>query len=142
MTDQPPPAVDPTPTEPGTQPGPDRTILVAEDEHVTARLIEVQLQRAGYRVAIASNGLQALRLLFTEKPLLLLLDLQMPLLSGFDVLNRLKDMAPPRPKVIVLSAESDSVDVKKALTLGANDYMVKPFNAQDLLTRVKRQLGE
>jgi two-component system, OmpR family, alkaline phosphatase synthesis response regulator PhoP len=75
----------------------------------------------------------------TVRPAVLVLDLMMPKLTGFDVLARLREMA-VRPRVIVLSARGREEDVMRAFDLGADDYMAKPFSPQELLARITRLL--
>ncbi len=115
------------------------TVVVADDDAVTATLIEKQLQKLGYRVFTASNGQAAVRAVLAEKPHLLLLDLSMPGMTGFDVLERLNSLASiQRPRVLVMSSDRDAQDVQRALSLGAADFLAKPFKPEDLLARVNR----
>jgi CheY-like chemotaxis protein len=115
------------------------TVVVADDDAITSKLIERQLEKLGYRVVIAGNGQAAVRAVMGEKPSLLLLDISMPGMTGFDVLERLKSMTGfPRPKVLVMSSGRDSEDVQRALELGADDFLAKPFKPDDLLTRIHR----
>jgi two-component system KDP operon response regulator KdpE len=116
-----------------------RTIVVAEDDAVTARLVEGTLEAAGFRLVMAPNGQAAMRAVLSEKPDVLILDLEMPGMGGFDVLQRLNMLtAMPRPKVLVMSTDREVGDITRALELGADDYLAKPFQAQDLLARVNR----
>jgi DNA-binding response OmpR family regulator len=115
------------------------TVVVADDDEVTSTLVERQLEKLGYRVVTAANGQAALRAVLAEKPSLLLLDISMPGMTGFDVLERLKSLTSfPRPKVLVMSSGRDAEDVKRALDLGADDFLGKPFKPEDLLARVHR----
>ena len=116
-----------------------KTVVVADDDPVTLKLVESQLEAAGFRPVVAVNGQAALRAVMSEKPDVLILDLSMPGLDGFDVLERLNMLSSfPRPKVLVVSAGRDAEDVKRALTLGADDYLAKPFKPEVLLARVAR----
>jgi CheY-like chemotaxis protein len=115
------------------------TVVVADDDAVTAKLIEAQLGKLGHRVFTASNGQAAVRAVLAEKPDLLLLDLSMPGMTGFDVLERLNSLTSiQRPRVLVMSSDREAADVQRALTLGAEDFLAKPFKPEDLLARVNR----
>lgn len=115
------------------------TVVVADDDAITAKLVQAQLGKMGYRVVTVANGQAALRAVLAEKPNLLLLDLSMPGMTGFDVLERLKSLTTfPRPKVLVMSSDREAEDVKRALDLGADDFLAKPFKPEDLLARVHR----
>jgi DNA-binding response OmpR family regulator len=89
---------------------------------------------------LAFDGVEALASLEQNRPEVLILDLMMPKLGGFDLLSRLRDREGPRPRVIVLSARGREEDVTRAFDLGADDYVTKPFNPQELLARVARLL--
>lgn len=115
------------------------TVVVADDDAVTAKLIEKQLQKLGYLVFTAPNGQAAVRAVLAEKPHLLLLDLSMPGMTGFDVLERLNSLASiQRPRVLVMSSDREAGDVQRALSLGAEDFLAKPFKPEDLVARVNR----
>jgi len=121
------------------QEAPNKTVVVADDDAVTTRLVEATLQAAGFKVITAPHGQAALRAVLSEKPAVLILDLGMPGMSGFDVLERLNTVTSvPQLKVLVMSADREAADVQRALDLGAADYLAKPFMPQDLLARVKR----
>lgn len=116
-----------------------RTVVVADDDAVTTTLVETTLHAVGYRMIVAVNGQAAMRAVLSEKPKVLILDLGMPGMDGFDVLERLNMLTSlPRPKVLIMSAGRDAADVKRALDLGADDFLAKPFKPQDLIARVKR----
>lgn len=90
-------------------------------------------------MVIAGNGQAAVRAVIAEKPSLLLLDISMPGMTGFDVLERLNSLTGfQRPKVLVMSSGRDSEDVQRALELGADDFLGKPFKPEDLLARIHR----
>jgi len=117
------------------------TILLAEDEPQTAQLIEFKLKQAGFEVVHAVDGEQALALVTTTLPVLIILDGLMPVMDGFEVLRRLKEN--PRLKhipVLMLTARSRDKDVVSGLELGAADYMIKPFSPAELLARVRKIL--
>lgn len=118
---------------------PNRTVVVADDDAVTARLVEATLQGAGFHLVVAPNGQAALRAVISFKPWVLILDLGMPGMSGFEVLERLNMLTSlPRPKVLVMSADREVDDIQRALDLGADGYIAKPFKPQDLIMRVNR----
>jgi DNA-binding response OmpR family regulator len=114
-------------------------ILVAEDEPDIRRLLEIMLTRAGFRVAIASNGREALDLFEAEQPSLVILDVAMPELGGWDVLIHIRQNSDAR--VLMLSARGLETDQVRGLNLGADDYMTKPFGNAQLVARVRSLLG-
>jgi CheY-like chemotaxis protein len=120
-----------------------KTLLVAEDEPVIAELIQTILERAGYRVIVARNGQSALELIRRDQPAAAIVDVNMPLMDGFEVLSSLAANPPTSmPRTLVLTARMALGDVEKAIALGASDYLAKPFTDMTLLRRVGRLLGE
>ncbi len=116
-------------------------ILIADDEPHIRRILQFLLEQAGYRVAAASDGREALDLLAREHPDLVLLDVMMPHLDGFSVLQRLReDRETQRLPVIMLTARDESSARVKGLKGGANDYVAKPFDHEELLARVANML--
>ena len=115
-------------------------VLIAEDDPDVLHIIDPRLQAAGWRTTLAFDGQQALQAISKEAPDVVLLDLMMPKLTGFDVLARLREMPPPRPRVIVMSARGREEDVTRAFDLGADDYITKPFSPQELTARIARLL--
>lgn len=118
------------------------TILVVDDEPAIVQVIRDRLEREGYGVRAAGDGRSALVAVEQELPDLMILDLMLPDLDGFEVLRRLRqggEAAGALP-VIVLTARDDDVDVVVGLELGADDYIVKPFNPRELLARVRAVL--
>lgn len=112
-------------------------ILVVEDERDIAALVGYHLTKEGYRVRTAGSGPEALEELVRSRPDLIVLDLMLPGLSGFDLLGELRR----RPEVaetpvIVLTARRDEIDRIKGLELGADDYVTKPFSPQELVLRI------
>lgn len=103
-----------------------KTILVVEDDRFYGNICKVKLAKAGYNVAVMSNGSWALKAVAEKKPDLILLDLVMPEMDGFETLKTLKDNPDSANiPVIVLSNLGQPEDIKKAMGLGAVDYMVK-----------------
>ncbi len=123
-------------------PGAAGTILVVDDEPDTVDLLRVTLSEEGFRVLSASDGHEALALLEREVPSLILLDMMMPGLSGFDVLEALgRDHEKARIPVVVLSARGDEASMRRGLALGARRYISKPFELRALVAEVRRQLA-
>jgi len=116
-------------------------ILVVDDEESILVPLEFLLKKAGHEVALARTGEEALEALGRGAFDLLVLDLMLPGLDGFAVLERLQPL-PRRPKVLVLTARGREADRAKAEALGAEAFMAKPFGIQDLLAQVERLLEE
>jgi len=113
-------------------------ILVADDEPGIASAVAYALRREGFEVMVAADGEQALAAVASFQPHVLLLDVMMPKLSGFDVCRRLT--AEGRPGIILLTVKNDIVDKVLGLELGADDYMTKPFDIRELLARTNALL--
>lgn len=109
-------------------------VLVAEDEAEIADILMAYLKRSGLRVAHAADGRQALGLHRTLKPDLVLLDIQMPLLDGWQVLSEIRHRGDT--PVILLTAMEQDVDKLMGLRIGADDYVVKPFNPAEVVARI------
>ena len=116
-----------------------RRILVVDDEPAVLELIELRLDLAGYRVAVARDGYEAMKRLAEIRPDAMVLDINMPRLDGFGVLRQLAQMK-AMPPTMVLTARNAPDDVKAAIALGARDFLAKPFKDEQLLTRVARLL--
>jgi two-component system phosphate regulon response regulator PhoB len=118
-------------------PAPER-ILVVDDEPEIVALVAYHLAKAGFRVATASNGQEALELARRERPSLIVLDLMLPGLSGFDVLEQLRaDESMRETAVLMLTARREEPDRIRGLSLGADDYLTKPFSPAELVLRVQ-----
>ena len=118
-----------------------RLVLIADDDEDIVRFIEVNLRLEGFEVAISVDGEAALQAAHELMPDLILLDVMMPKVDGFEVCQRLR--ADPRTKhmsIIMLTAKSLSADKVLGLTSGADDYMIKPFDPIELIARVKSSL--
>jgi two-component system phosphate regulon response regulator PhoB len=112
-------------------------ILVVDDEPDIVALIAYHLAKAGYRVSTAATGADALQAARDERPRLVVLDLMLPGISGFDVLEQLRATATPRDvAVLMLTARAEEADRIHGLSLGADDYLTKPFSPQELVLRV------
>src|SRR5688500_16340751 len=126
---------------PDRQAQPGDRILVVDDEPDIIALVAYHLARAGYRVSTASTGMEALHAAREEQPALVVLDLMLPELSGFQVLERMRaDGALADIPVLMLTARRDEPDRVQGLSLGADDYLVKPFSPQELVLRVRNIL--
>lgn len=118
-------------------------ILIADDEPNIVLSLEFLMRRAGYEVEIVDNGEDALARAAGHPPDLMLLDVMLPRLSGFEVCQRLRAMPACRTlPIIMLTAKGRDGEVSKGLALGATAYITKPFSVQDLVGQVKRILGE
>jgi DNA-binding response OmpR family regulator len=115
-----------------------KTILVAEDQQTISNLIEYKLKNSGYDVIIAQDGLSALEKAKAIHPDLILLDLMMPLMTGFEVLAALKkDETTKKIPVLILTAQTREDEVLKGFELGADDYIIKPFSPNEVIARIK-----
>ena len=124
-------------TAPVTAPTAAERVLVVDDEPDIVALVAYHLAKAGYRVSTAASGTDALALAQRERPALVVLDLMLPGLSGFDVLEQLRAGEETRGvAVLMLTARKDEPDRIRGLSLGADDYLTKPFSAQELVLRV------
>lgn len=134
-----PPAPAPV-TAPVTAPGA-RKVLVVDDEKDLVDLITYNLTRNGYQVLASHNGIEALQLAQRELPDLIVLDLMLPGLDGTEVARRLKaDPTTAAIPIVMLTAKSEETDVVVGLTLGADDYVTKPFSVKILLARINSVL--
>ncbi|MDQ2799737.1 MAG: response regulator [Armatimonadota bacterium] len=116
-----------------------RKILTCDDEKHIVRLIQVNLERQGYEVVTAYNGAEALEAVAAEKPDLIVLDVMMPEMTGFEVLEELKkNPETENIPVIMLTARSQDADVLRGWQSGVECYLTKPFNPMELIAFVKR----
>jgi two-component system phosphate regulon response regulator PhoB len=116
-------------------------VLVVEDERDIAALVSYHLTKEGYRVRTAETGQEALSAITTERPDLVILDLMLPGLSGYEVLSEMRRRAESASlPVVVLTARRDEADRVKGLELGADDYVTKPFSPRELVLRVSAVL--
>jgi len=117
------------------------TILVADDDEAILRLVELNLTLEGFEVMTASNGEEALQLVHERTPDLVLLDVMMPKIDGYEVCERIRADARVRHiNIIMLTAKSLSADKIVGLTAGADDYVLKPFDPMELIARVRSTL--
>ncbi len=113
-------------------------ILVVDDDQAILRLLKRTLEPEGFGVVIASNGRSALALLEEHKPDLVILDIMMPGLDGFQVLDLIRQRS--NIPVIMLTARGEVTSLNEALGLGADDYVRKPFSTRELLARIRAKL--
>jgi two-component system, OmpR family, alkaline phosphatase synthesis response regulator PhoP len=119
-----------------------KKILIADDEPNIVTALEFLLQRNGYEVLIARNGDAALKIIEAQRPDLVLLDVMMPVKSGFEVCQRMRERAEWRDiKIIMLTAKGRDVEMSKGLSIGADLYITKPFSTQELVTKINALLG-
>ena len=116
-------------------------ILIIEDEPNIASFAKMYLEAAGYRVSVSHRGDEGLAMAERDRPALIVLDLMLPGLDGFEVAKRLRSSGgAPSPAIVMLTARDDAVDKVVGLELGADDYITKPFNPRELVARVRAVL--
>jgi DNA-binding response OmpR family regulator len=115
-----------------------RTIIIVEDDEDIADSIRYNLEREGFRVRIATTGEQALKLILDRPPDVVLLDLNLPGMSGLEICRRLRaETATARVPIVILTARADESDKVLGLELGADDYITKPFGMRELVARIR-----
>ena len=120
-----------------------KKILIADDEPNIVAALEFLLQRNGYEVHVARDGEEALKLVEDCNPDLVLLDVMMPVRSGYEVCKRIRERADWRHiKIIMLSAKGRDAEVNKGLSIGADLYVTKPFSTRELMDRIKGLLEQ
>lgn len=118
-----------------------KRILVVDDEKHILRLVQINLEKAGYLVVTASNGREALEAVALERPDLVVMDVMMPEMDGLEALQKLKENEQTADiPVVMLTAKAQDADVFQGWQSGADLYLTKPFNPIELLTFVKRIL--
>lgn len=120
------------------------TIMVVEDDDHIAHVLKFMFERQGYKVVAAADGMTAARLIEGEgeRPDLILLDVMLPYMDGFELVQLARAKAGwSTVPILVLTARSMEQDIVRALEAGANDYIVKPFQPNELLARVRRFLA-
>ena len=115
-------------------------VLLAEDEETLAMIIKDTLEGQGFRIRLARDGEEGLRLFAQEKPDVLVADVMMPRMDGFEMVRRIRKTDRQTP-VLFLTARSSVNDVVEGFELGGNDYLKKPFGMQELIVRIKALLG-
>ena len=113
------------------------TVLVADDNDVAQRLCKRVLEKAGYTVLIAADGLQAVEVAFTKHPSMILMDVAMPGIDGLEAMRRIKAEMPSMP-IVIASAHSMASDRERFLAAGADNVLSKPFRLADLVSIVAK----
>jgi two-component system alkaline phosphatase synthesis response regulator PhoP len=120
-----------------------KKIMVVDDEPYIARVIKFKLEQEGYSVISANDGQSGLQKIKEEKPDMVLLDVMMPGLSGYEVCQKIKqDAELAGIPVVILTAKGQERDREQGLTMGASDYITKPFSPNRLLELVKNMIGD
>ncbi|MFT4033753.1 MAG: response regulator [Siphonobacter sp.] len=113
-------------------------ILIVDDEPGIVMSLEFLMKKEGYQVYIARDGAEALEIIRKEEPNLVLLDIMMPSVDGYEVCRQVKESSDLRKtKVVFLSAKSKDTDIEKGLSLGADLYLTKPFSTRNLMAKVQ-----
>jgi two-component system alkaline phosphatase synthesis response regulator PhoP len=116
-------------------------ILIADDEPNILISLEFLMKREGYEVVVARDGQEAMDAIERERPALVLLDVMMPIKTGFDVCHEVRASEHLREtRILMLTAKGRDTDVAKGLALGANAYMTKPFSTKELVQKVREML--
>jgi DNA-binding response OmpR family regulator len=119
-----------------------KRVLIADDEPNIVTSLEFLMSKSGYEVKVARNGEEALALVESFRPDLVLLDIMMPQRSGYEVCQRMRSRADWRHiKIVMLSAKGREAEVSKGLSLGADAYVTKPFSNRELIAQVGELLG-
>jgi DNA-binding response OmpR family regulator len=114
-------------------------ILVIDDEEDLRRFVKLRLSRAGYKVFEAVNGIEGIEQLYKVRPHLIVLDIMMPRMDGWETCRRIREVSDV--PILILSAKGDRGSQVKGLDLGANDYLAKPFAGFELLKKIESLLG-
>ena len=120
-----------------------KKILIADDEPNIVVSLEFLMKQRGYDVRVVSDGAAALAAIAEFRPDLVLLDVMMPTVSGYDVCQKVRENpAWSGTRIVMLSAKGRDVEVSKGLAVGADAYVTKPFSTRDLVAKVSEMLGE
>src|SRR6478736_3799731 len=117
-----------------------KKILLAEDNSVLSLLLKFKLEKEGYKMLIAVDGKEAIELIETNNPDLILNDIMMPYISGLEVISHVRNQLNRQTPIVVFSSAGQEEIVLKAFDLGANDFMNKPFSPNELIIRIKKIL--
>ena len=115
-------------------------ILVVDDEKMLLKSIQFRLKKEGYEIITAENGREAINILKTEVPDLIISDIMMPFINGLELVKHVKENCSDKIPVILLTTLRQEQNVMKAFELGADEFMTKPFSPSELVVRVRRVL--
>lgn len=117
-------------------------VLVVDDEPNIAEVVRLYLEHSNYEAIILPRGQEVLRTIINEKPNLVLLDIMLPDISGYELCEQIRRMEPPfhQTPIIFLTAKGESIDKLRGFNLGVDDYLVKPFDPNELIARIKAVL--
>ncbi len=121
----------------------DTKILIIEDDPATSRLVDYSLRHQGYQVITASNGLEGVRKAQKESPDLVILDVMLPGIDGFEICHRLReDPATANMPILMFSAKAQEIDKDTGMKVGADDYLTKPSPPAEIIARVEKLLAK
>jgi len=118
-------------------------VLIIEDDPATSRLVDYSLRHHGYQVITATNGLEGVRKAQTEAPDLVILDVMLPGIDGYEICHRLRaDPATAGLRILMFSAKAQEIDKETGIKVGADDYLTKPAAPAEIVARVERLLAK
>ncbi|OGN97277.1 MAG: hypothetical protein A2Y89_06890 [Chloroflexi bacterium RBG_13_51_18] len=120
-----------------------KKILIIEDDPATQRLVDYSLKQEGYQIITASNGLEGIRKALGEAPDLIILDVMLPGMDGFEICYRLRsDPSTAKMPILMFSAKAQEIDKDTGIKVGADDYLTKPSAPSDIVNRVEKLLAK
>ena len=121
----------------------EKKILVIEDDPATSRLVDYSLRHEGYQVITSSNGLEGIRKAHSESPDLVILDVMLPGMDGFEICHRLRsEPATAGLPILMFSAKAQEIDKDTGIKVGADDYLTKPSAPAEIVSRVEKLLAK
>ena len=121
----------------------EKKILVIEDDPATSRLVDYSLRHEGYQVITSSNGLEGIRKAHSESPDLIILDVMLPGMDGFEICHRLRsEPATAKLPILMFSAKAQEIDRDTGIKVGADDYLTKPSAPAEIVSRVAKLLAK
>lgn len=129
-----------TPHAPSSNSG--TQILIVEDNDILTDILELKLEQEGFSVSKTGNGNEGLKMAMEHPPTLLILDIMLPGMNGFEILRELRKNEDTRDlKVLILTSKGREDDLKRGFELKADEYMTKPFSVEELVMRIQRLIG-